>query len=132
MRAMIRLSLILNLCVLIPVCGGLLVDAGWINMAYGGPSAARQILLSVYFAIALMSALLLFRPDPRMVATLLLLQVAYKLATPLFVGTWRNPVVVSNIGISVVHAATLSLIWRAINLVPNHPGAKAVRPPLRD
>jgi len=119
MRAMIYLSLILNIGVLIPVCGGLITDASWTNSAYGGPSAARQILLSVYLAIALMSVLLLIRPEPRMVATLLLLQVVYKLATPLFVGSLQNPVVLSNIGISAVHAVTLACIWRRGALAPD-------------
>ncbi|MCE7973742.1 MAG: hypothetical protein DYG92_05345 [Leptolyngbya sp. PLA1] len=122
MRAMIYLSLTLNLVVLIPVCGGLLVNAAWTDGAYGGPSAARQILLSVYLSIGLLSVLLLIRPDPRMVATLLLLQVVYKMATPLLVGTWQNPVVLSNIGISVVHAVTLALIWRATNSASIQPG----------
>jgi len=118
MHAMIYLSLALNLVVLIPVCGGLLAKAAWTDSAYGGPSAARQILLSIYLSIALMSVLLLIRPDPRMVANLLLVQVAYKLATPFLVGTWRNPVVLSNIGISLVHAVTLGFIWQATNAAP--------------
>jgi len=122
MRAMIYLSLTLNLVVLIPVCGGLLVKAAKTDGAYGEPSAARQILLSVYLSIALMSGLLLIRPDPRMVATLLLVQVVYKLLTPLLVGTWQNPVVLSNIGISVVHVVTLVFIWRAINSASIQPG----------
>ncbi len=122
MRAMIYLSLILNLVVLIPVCGGLLMNAAWIGSAYGEPSAARQILLCVYLSIALMSVLLLIRPDPRMVATMLLLQVVYKLATPFLVGAWQNPVVLSNLGISMVHAATLVFIWRAITSAPIQPG----------
>ncbi|MBX9737628.1 MAG: hypothetical protein K2X32_11955 [Phycisphaerales bacterium] len=118
MRAMIYFSLILNIGILIPVCGGLLADAAWTTNAYGGPSAARQILLSVYLAIALMSVLLLVRSDPRMVATLLLVQVVYKLATPLLVGDLQNPVVLSNIGISVVHMVTLARIWRATGHAP--------------
>ena len=111
MHAMIYISLAPNLAVLIPVCGGLLAKAAWTDSAYGGPSAARQILLSVYLSIALMSVLLLIRPDPRMVATLLLVQVVYKLATLVLVGTLRNPVVLSNLGISLVHAVTLAVIW---------------------
>lgn len=113
MRAMMYVSLILNLCVLFPVCAGLFSGAAWTLRAYGEPTAARHILLSVYFAIALVSLLLLIRPEPRSVATLLLLQVTYKLLTPFMVGNLQNPVVLSNIGISAVHAATLTLIWRA-------------------
>lgn len=40
MRSMIRLSLTLNLRVLIPVCSGLLANAAWADTAYGAPSAA--------------------------------------------------------------------------------------------
>lgn len=112
MRIMIFVSLILNLAVLIPVGGGLVFDATWVNDAYGSSTAARQILLAVYLAIALVSALLLIRPDPRMVASLLVVQIVYKLITPLTVGNLENPVVMSNIGIGLVHAATLTLIWR--------------------
>lgn len=98
------------------------MDAPWVNSAYGAPSTARQILLSVYLAIALVSVVLLIRPDPRMVATLLLLQVVYRFATPFIVADWQNPVVLSNIGISAVHAVTLALVWRAAHLAPRHPG----------
>jgi len=118
MRAMMYVSLILNLCVLLPVCTGILSGAAWASRAYGEPTAARQILLSVYLAVALASLILLFRPDARMVATLLFLQVSYKLLTPFMVGTLQNPVVLSNIGISAVHAVTLMLIWRATRQVP--------------
>ncbi len=128
MRAMIYLSLTLNLLVLIPVCGGLLANAAWVDNAYGAPSAARQILLCVYLSIALMSTLLLFRPDPRMIATLLLLQVVYKLSTPFLVGTLRNPVVLSNIGISMVHAVTLVFIWRVTNRANIQTGGEVARP----
>lgn len=109
---MIFISLGLNLAVLVPVCSGLFVNAAWAEGAYGGPTPARSILLAVYLSIAGVSLLLLFRPDPRMVAALLLVQVVYKLATPFVVGTLKNPVVVSNIAISAVHIVTLSLIWR--------------------
>lgn len=121
MRAMIYLSLTLNLVVLIPVCGGLLAKATWTDNAFGGPAVARQILLCVYLSIALMSMLLLVRPDPRMVATLLLMQVVYKLATPWLVGTWQNPVILTNIGVTAVHTVTLALIWRASNSLSVQP-----------
>ena len=113
MRVMINLSLLLNIAVLAPVCAGLIADASWARASYGEASAARGILLSVYLAIGLVSALLFFVREPKLVAALLLVQVVYKVTTPLTVGTLANPVVVSNLGIAAFHAVTLALIWRA-------------------
>ena len=112
MRKMIRLSLLLNIAVLIPVCTGLLVDASWVAHGFGVATAARGILLSVYGAILVVSTVLLFRREAMLVAPLLLVQVIYKLTTPFTVGSFANPVVISNIVIAVVHLATLSLILR--------------------
>jgi len=112
MRIMIILSLLLNLVVLAPVCVGLLIDAEWARAGYGPATAARGILLSVYMAIGLVSALLLAVREPKAVAALLLVQVVYKVTTPFTVGTLANPVVMSNLGIAAFHAVTLALIWR--------------------
>ncbi|MFO0957106.1 MAG: hypothetical protein U0800_06515 [Isosphaeraceae bacterium] len=109
---MVILSLLLNVAVLAPVCAGLLRDAAWARAAYGQDTPARRILLSVYLAIGLASVVLLARHDPSAVAALLAVQVAYKLTTPLTVGTLANPVVLSNLGIAAFHLATLaSLAW---------------------
>jgi hypothetical protein len=113
MRVMIRLSLLLNIVVLTPICVGLSTGASWIGEAYGPQTAARGILLSVYLSIGLVSARLLLAPEPRAVGALLLVQVVYKLTTPVTVGTVFNPVVVSNLGIAAFHAATLVTIYRA-------------------
>jgi len=67
----------------------------------------------VYLAIGHASALLLFLREPKLVAVLLLMQVVYKVITPLTVGTLRNPVVVGNLGIAAFHAVTPVLIWQA-------------------
>jgi len=82
--------------------------------SFGEATPARGILLSVYPSIAFASALLLVFHDPKLVAVLLLLQIIYKLTTPLTVGTLMNPIVVSNLGIAAFHAVTLIVIWRAI------------------
>lgn len=111
-RVMIVVSLLLNLVVLIPVCLGILRDAPWAREAYGPPTPARAILVALYVAIAALSAGLLARPEPRMVAALLLVQVIYKLLTPLTVGALRHPVVASNLLIAAVHVVTLLVIWR--------------------
>ena len=110
---MTSLSLLLNLAVLVPVCGSLLLSAPWTVAAYGAPSPARGILLSVYLAIGLLSALLLLRPIPAAVAALLAVQVVYKITTPLTTGTISNPVVISNLLIAAFHIATLVVLLRA-------------------
>jgi hypothetical protein len=111
---MIRLSLLLNIAVLIPVCIGLLVDAFWVAHGFGAETAARGILLSIYGAILVVSMALLFTQEVMLVAPLLLVQVIYKLTTPFTVGSLSNPVVISNIVIAAVHLGTLSLILREI------------------
>ena len=107
---MVLASLLTNVAVLIPVCVGLLLDAAWVADVYGGASAARGILLSVYGAILVVSAGLLFTRDPMLVAPLLLVQVLYKLTTPFTVGSFANPVVISNLVIVALHLTTLGLI----------------------
>jgi len=113
MPTMITLSLLLNIAVLVPVTGGIMANAGWVEAAYGPPSPARGILLAVYLAILAGSAALLWKPVPAMVAALLLVQIAYKLMTPFTVGTLANPVVVSNLAIAAFHAVTVALIVRS-------------------
>ena len=120
MRVMIALSLLLNILVLLPVCAGLIADASWARASYGAATAARGILLSIYMAIGVVSALLLVFRDPKPVAALLSVQVVYKLTTPLTVGTIDNPVVVSNLGIATFHAVTLFLIWRVEYSAPGN------------
>ncbi len=104
---MVTLSLVLNLLVLVPVCFSLLVRASWVDGAFGPESPARGILLSIYLAIGIASAGLLFAKDPRLALPLLAVQVLYKGTTPFTVKTLRNPVVISNLLIAAVHAGTL-------------------------
>ena len=115
---MTSLSLLLNLAVLVPVCGSLLFSAPWTLAAYGPPSPARGILLSIYLAIGLLSALLLLRPAPAAVAALLAVQVLYKVTTPLTTGSISNPVVISNLLIAAVHIATLVVLLKAGEIRP--------------
>lgn len=111
MRAMVVLSLALNVVVLLPVCAGVVCDAGWARACYGPDSPARRILLSVYLAIGVVSVGLLLVRRPVPAAALLLVQVTYKLTTPLTVGTFTNPVVASNLGIAAFHSLTLVVLW---------------------
>ena len=112
MKKMILASLITNVGVLIPVCVGLLLDASWVTDVYGATTPARGILLSVYGSILVVSIGLLFKRAPMLVAPLLLVQVLYKLTTPFTVGSFTNPVVISNLVVAVMHLTTLGLILR--------------------
>lgn len=114
MRKFVLISLLINVGVLVPVCTGLIANAGWALHAYGPWSPARGILLSIYMAICAVSLFLLFRPNPMIVAALLLVQVVYKVTTPFTVGTLANPVVISNLAIAAVHVVTLMVIWRSM------------------
>jgi hypothetical protein len=106
-------SLILNVLVLVPVTIGLLLDANWVQQAYGPFTPARGILLSIYGAILLVSVWQLVAREPKVVASLLLVQVIYKLTTPFSTGDLKNPVVISNLVIATFHAVTLYAIWSA-------------------
>ena len=114
MNKLIIASLLINIAVLIPVCSGLITNANWIEQAYGISTQSRGIVLSIYVAILLTSILLMFYPDPKLVAALLLVQVIYKITTPITVGTMDNPVVISNLFIAAFHILTLISIWKSL------------------
>ena len=119
MNNMIVISLVINIVVLVPICFGMFSDANWVREAYGAQSLSRGILLSIYLAILLGSAWLLFGMDVKFVTALLLIQILYKITTPFTVGTLKNPVVVSNLLIAIFHTATVYTIWDAGRLVSN-------------
>ena len=117
MKLMIILSLALNILVLVPVTYGLATDAPGMQHSYGAASPARAILLALYLAILAASVVFLFRPIVPAVAALLAVQIAYKVMTPFTVGTWENPVVLSNLAIAAVHLITLLSIYRSQSAV---------------
>ena len=84
----------------------------WTTWTYGPATPARAILLATYLAILIGYVTLLVRPEPSRITALLGLQVAYKLLTPLTVGTLLNPAVASNLAIAAIHAVTLILLLR--------------------
>ncbi len=65
MLIMITFSLLLNIVVRAPLCAGLITNASWARRTYGDAAAARGILISVYLAIGLDSALLLLLDEPK-------------------------------------------------------------------
>lgn len=112
MDVLITASLALNIAVLLPVCFGLIKGANWTGNAFGQATPARGILLSVYLSICAVSCFLLCRPVTEAVAALLGVQILYKVTTPFTVGSFKNPVVVSNLLIAAVHAVTIMSIYR--------------------
>lgn len=104
---MLLVSLCLNILVLIPVCWGLASRAKWADAAWGEQTPARGILLSIYLAILIGSVALLLIRSPMLATPLLAIQVLYKVTTPLTVRSFRNPVVLSNLGIAAIHTGTL-------------------------
>ena len=110
---MVTVSLLLNVLVLVPVTWGLLRDATGMSEPFGPDSPARRILVSVYLAILAVSLVLLLIPEgarAALVPGLLAMQVVYKLITVPLVGL-RNPVVMTNLAIVAVHAATLRSLF---------------------
>ncbi len=108
-----KLSLVLNIVVLIPVCSGLLLKSNWVIDSFGMESPARGILLSIYLAILIFSTYLLFKFDPKFVMALLFIQVVYKLLSPIMVGSVTNPVIISNLLIALFHS--VSIVKLAMN-----------------
>lgn len=110
MLRMIRVSLSVNIAVLIPVCTVLILNIRPLVDVWGPATPARGILLSMYLSILFLSVGLWLRRNPMLVAPLIAIQICYKLTTPITVGSLTNPVVISNIAIAIVHALTLGLI----------------------
>lgn len=106
-----KLSLLLNILVLIPVCSGLFLKADWVVDFYGLQTPARGILFSIYLAILFCSAMLLFKFDSKLVMALLSVQIIYKLLSPIMVGTITNPVIISNVFIALFHTYS---VWKII------------------
>lgn len=113
MDALITLSLLVNVAVLVPVCAGLIGGARWAEASFGAATPARGILLSIYLAICVVSAGLLLFGSVASVAALLVVQIVYKITTPLTVGTVRHPVVLSNLAIAALHTVTVGAILMA-------------------
>ncbi len=133
-KILVRVSLAANIVVLIAVCTVLIAfsTAEPVTYVWGQPSHGRGILLSVYFAILAASMMLLClhvrcadkAPVEYMVAALLAVQILYKITTPASAGP-ANPVAISNLCISVLHSATLFLLWRQHNSTKRQVSAEA-------
>jgi hypothetical protein len=114
METLIYVSLLLNICVLIPIVILMAIKSPIVDQTWGGFTTARGILMSIYLSILVVSVVLLFKPAPAFVAALLLVQVVYKITTPFTVGKFSHPVVISNLVISAMHIATLANIYATV------------------
>lgn len=110
---LVTISHVVNVLVAGGVAGMLLANAPWMARVYGGATPARSILASVYLAIAVTSLVALLVPASSIVIAQVLfpLQIFYKLTTIIAVGTIAHPVVISNVLISVLHTASLLVIF---------------------
>ena len=104
---MVTASLLLNILVLIPVCLTLLMNNKQMAEAAGGFTPARGILLAIYLTILMASSALLFFRDEKFAFGLFVMQIMYKLLSPLTVKTIKNPIVISNLCIAAFHLATI-------------------------
>jgi hypothetical protein len=84
------------------------VAHGW-----GTAQPSLYILLAIYCTILLASFYLLIRPNIYFIFSLLMMQVVYKLLSPILVGNLQNPVVLSNIAIAMVHMVSLYFIVKS-------------------
>lgn len=130
---MLTISLVLNILVLVPLCTFILRDVQRIEVVYGARTPARDILLCVYLSILLSSVALLVMVNlestwgkARWAAVALLgVQIIYKLLTTLLVREGKpprlafNPVVASNFGISLMHVATVAVVFSVSSSGPN-------------
>ena len=105
----LKLSLILNIMVLIPVCASILFKSNLVTDSYGIETPALGILLSIYLTILIFSVVFLFKFEPKFVMALLLVQVVYKVLSPIMVGTLTNPVIICNLFIAAFHSYS---IWK--------------------
>jgi hypothetical protein len=107
---MVKASLILNIVVLVLVCLALITDSKRVQKTAGIFTPARGVLLAIYLTIALASLTLLFIQDNKFIFTLLMLQIVYKIMTPVTVRTLKNPIVISNLFIAAFHSITVYLM----------------------
>lgn len=116
--SMLLASFSINASVAGTMAAWIWTDTKAATLTFGPDSVARQILGSIYFAIAAGSAVAAFMPAItafRVGSVLLPLQILYKLTTLGSVTLARdakNPVPWFNLGISAFHVVTLAIMSR--------------------
>jgi hypothetical protein len=111
-------ALAFNIIVLVPVVSALVSGLPQTERSFGPGTDGRSILISIYMAIAIVSAALIAMHLKRlawampMSVALFAVQITYKLITVPMVGP-SNPVVISNLVVVAVQVLALSSLWRA-------------------
>lgn len=104
---MVTASLLLNILVLVPVCITLIWNNQHMTNVAGIFTPARGILLAIYLTILIASTALLFYTDIKLAFGLFVMQIIYKVLSPLTVKTIKNPIVISNLLIAAFHLVTI-------------------------
>jgi hypothetical protein len=106
---LISLSLLVNVLILGPVIVALIFNRAGVNRVFGERSTSREILLSMYFSIFVMSLWLLL--DAGRVDTfappLLVLQIGYKLLSTVLITNKRAAVLWFNLAVAILHSITI-------------------------
>ncbi|MEM6760346.1 MAG: hypothetical protein AAF601_12790 [Pseudomonadota bacterium] len=111
---MLTFTLAVNIAILVPVIFGLAL--GNMDDAFGPATDARRILACVYFAIAVLSAVLIALHLGKhswalpMTLALFAMQIAYKLATVATIGL-GSPVVVTNLAVVALQLTVIATLW---------------------
>ena len=113
---MILASLFLNIIVLVPVCFALIINAEKVQRTAGTFTPARGVLLAMYLTILVASLILLFVNEPKLVFSLLVMQIMYKFISPFTVKTLNNPIVISNLLIAAFHLFTVYVMFNSGSL----------------
>ena len=115
-RHMIQLSTVITIAVLIPVIIAIFLDPLQVQRTWGTNQPSRQILVSIYIAILIASIALLFLTSKTKIivgVTVFSMQVVYKILTALLVvNAFTNPVILSNLVITLVHLSTLYVVFK--------------------
>ena len=109
----ITFSHLINVLVAGVMASLLMVDERHITKVFGETTPARQILSSLYMAIAIASFVALCIPYYSITIALVLfpIQILYKLSTLITVSSKSNPIIWWNLVISIVHAISLYTIY---------------------
>jgi len=113
---LLTLSHLVNVIVVTIIPTLIIRDTPAMAAVYGPDHPARRILTCLYITIAIASAVALASQATgqpalsiRIASVMFPMQIAYKLMTLPAVGA-RNPVVISNLAIAALHAATLAML----------------------
>jgi hypothetical protein len=111
MEALIWVSYSINVVVLVPICGFLLMGKPQLTEVFGSDATARQILLCMYLTLLTLSLYFLVTGNANLTVawTIFSFQIIYKLLSVVLIRNKRVPVLWFNLVIALFHAVTLAL-----------------------